>query len=176
MNKKGFTLIELLLYIGLTAIVLTAGLSLAWTVLFSQAKTTALNETNYNYQFLDNFLRKTIQEAKDINLGLSILDANPGRLVLTNSDNTTTIIETENEVINLNDQNFTLTHLKVTLPNTAKIDLLTNIMDLTNFLIQYSTTNRQITTQIKIDYYNPSDNKSYDASKTWTNTTTLRAE
>ena len=56
MNKKGFTLIELVLYIGITAIILTASLSLAWSVIFNQTKTTALIETNYNYQFLDNFL------------------------------------------------------------------------------------------------------------------------
>ena len=176
MSHKGFNLIELILYIGITAIILTASLSLAWGVIFDQIKTTAKSEIEYNYQFLDNFLRNQIQTAKSVNLTLSVLDVNPSRLVLNNPDDSITIIETEDKTINQNGQNFVLTGLKVTLPNTAPLSLITNKTDLNTFTINYSIINRQIISNISLEYLNPSQDTHYGASKTWTNTTTIRAE
>lgn len=176
MNHKGFTLIELLLYIGLTAIILTASLALTWSILFDQVKTTAITETNYNYQSLDSFLHNQIQSAKSINLTQSVLNVNPSRLVLNNPDDSITIFETEEKTITQNGQNYILTGLKVTLPSTEPLSIITNKTDLTNFIINYSATNRQIISDITLEYLNPSQDPHYGASKTWTNTTTLRAE
>ncbi|KKQ80270.1 MAG: hypothetical protein UT02_C0012G0021 [Parcubacteria group bacterium GW2011_GWC2_38_7] len=176
MNKKGFTLIELVLYIGITAIILTASLSLAWSVIFNQTKTTALIETNYNYQFLDNFLREQIQSAQSINLTQSVLGTNPSRLVLNNPDSSITIFETEDKTITQNGQDFVLTNIKVTLPNTAPLSLITNKIDFKNFVINYSEINRQIISDISLEYLNSSQDIHYGASKDWTNSTSLRAE
>jgi hypothetical protein len=174
--RQGFTLIELLLYIGLTAIILTASLSLAWTVLSSQMKLTAVNEINYNYRFLSNFLHQEIQNAKAINITQSVLDANPGRLVITNQDDSTTSIETENKSLNLNGQTFTLTNLIVTLPNSQPTNLITSKINITDFIVHYSPTTKQITTDIRLDYYNPSQDKRYEANKSWTQVTTIKSE
>jgi len=176
MRHTGFTLIELILYISLAAIILTAGLSLAWNIIFDQAKTTALAEVNYNYQFLDSFTQDQIQSAKAINLAQSILNTNPGRIVLTNPDNSTTVIETENKTVTQGGQSYVLTNLKVTLPGNLVYSLITNKINLTNFVVKYSSTNRQITSDISIQYLNPSQSVHYAASKTWTNTTTIRGE
>jgi len=176
MSHKGFNLIELVLYIGITAIILTASLSLAWGVIFDQVKTTAKSEIEYNYQFLDNFLRNQIQTAKSVNMTLSVLNANPSRLVLNNPDDSITIIEVENKTINQNGQNFILSGLKVTLPSTAPLSLITTKTDATNFIIHYSALNKQLITDLSLEYLNPSQDPRYEASKTWTNTTTLRAE
>lgn len=85
-QQNGFTLVETIIYLAIMAIVMTSFLYFGSAIFDYRHKVYAVQEVQANERMAINFLSQKIREAKDVNIGQSIFNTDPGVLSLTMDD------------------------------------------------------------------------------------------
>lgn len=85
-RTKGFSLIEMLIYISILVLMLAVIMNIVISVVRSGRIIGALRSIEDSAITSAERLTRELRQAESINTGLSILDSNPGRLVLEGKD------------------------------------------------------------------------------------------
>lgn len=87
--QNGFTLIELILYIGISAMFMTAATLFAWDVIYGRVKSYAQQEVNQNMRLASKRIIYEIRNAS----GINTVSANSISLAMSDSSRNPTVID-----------------------------------------------------------------------------------
>jgi len=177
-QSAGLSLIEYVIYIGIVALVLVASITFAWVIINDQTKQTAIYEVNEDGNLVLDKVSNYLQRADNID-STTIYSTNPGTLVLNFDTNPQITFDTYQKIVTLGDETVTTTKLRMQEGVAAAVDITSDKVDVTNFVIE-DITNTPLggTTTVQIyltlSSVNPSSSKAYDSENSWTITSTPR--
>ena len=87
--KEGFTLVEMLVYIGIFVMVSALIINFVFSIAGSWGHGRALRDVTQGGRLIMERLSHELRLASSVNIGASILDTSPGRLVLNTFDTAT---------------------------------------------------------------------------------------
>lgn len=174
MKKFGFTIIELIIYIGLTAIILVVSLNIAWQVVNNQTKQSALSEVQYVGTFALNTI--AYQGSRASSLGGSVYLNNPGKIVLTYPSNPQVTIDTYDKQITVNATNITIKKLRIQIGVNPAVDLTSDRVHVTNFVITSRSSPASAAAQIDLtlETANTGNNRTFFVTNSWRTTFTCQ--
>ncbi len=176
-NKKGFTLIELLIYIGISLIVITSLLSTAWIVIQDQIKQERFEEVYSTGTFILDKISYLEKRANTL-AGSTVYDTNPGKITLTFTSNPSITIDTYQKDITIAGSTITITKLRWTEGSNPSIDLTSDRVNVSQFILKDLSSGSAKTTKIDmtLESVNPTGSTVYGAQYTWSSTITKRSK
>jgi type II secretory pathway pseudopilin PulG len=176
MKKHGFTLLEYLIYIGIVAMVLVAMLDFAWVLMNDQAKqeiTADLNDLGVHS--LDQMTYYG-HRASSIS-PTTVYNTNPGTLIFSFSSGPDVIFDTYQDNIMVGDIPVTITKLRMEEAGGSQVDLTSDRVDVTDFVITDLSGVNSTTINIDLTFesVNPEESKVYESENSWSTTITRRA-
>lgn len=174
-KQQGITLIEYTIYIGIVAFVLLSVISFAWVIINDQTKQQALVEVNDMGGFVSSEIGYAVRRAESID-AQTVYDVNPGRLVINYQAEPQIIFDTYQKEITLGDQTLFITKLRMQEGANPAVDITSDLVDVTEFIITDLSKTNIITLQmiLEIERVNPSNDKIYEAARSWTPSFSVR--
>ncbi|MFH1142361.1 MAG: hypothetical protein ABIH67_02790 [Candidatus Uhrbacteria bacterium] len=175
-KQRGFTLLEYVIYIGIVTMVLISMIDFAWLLLNDQAKQEITADINdLGTHSLDQITYYT-HRASSIS-SATVLNINPGKLVLSFSTGPDVIFETYPETIMIGNTPVMITKLRMEEVGVNQVDLTSERVNVTNFVITDLSGTEATTINIDITFesVNPEENKVYESENSWSTTITTRA-
>ena len=175
-KHQGFTLLEYVIYIGIVAMVLVAMVDFAWVLLNDQAKQEIAADINdLGVHALDQITYHA-QRANSIDPS-TVYNTNPGELILNYDSGPDYIFDTYQENIMVGDSQVTITKLRMEQVGGDQVDLTSERVDVTNFVITDLSGVNSTTINIDLTFesVNPEESKVYESENSWSTTITTRA-
>lgn len=135
---RGFTLPELIIYIAIAAMVLVAILQFSWGILGAGVKVEVSNELTQNGRLALERITQIIRAADSINVGASTFGNHPSVLVI-DSPGANPDITLDTYLTTVTHGGEILTIRKIRARNGSAVDLTSNQMNVTNFVVRNLT-------------------------------------
>lgn len=157
MKTKAFTLVELIIYVAILATVFVSTIGILWNVIGGSVRVSASTELSYSARLvLDNIIRVG-RSANDVLVASSTFGVHPGVLVFGNSGGDITF-DTATKNITVAGQNITIRKLRMKTGIGLPIDLTSDKVDVTNFVVKNRTRGtepKNVKVEVTLAYVNP---------------------
>lgn len=178
MRTKAFTLIELILYIAILAIVMVSTIGFLWNVIGSSVRVKASTELTYNARLVLDNITRLGRGANDVVTTSSVFAIHPGVLVLGYSTGDATF-DTATKNITVGGQSVTIRKLRMKIGAAAAIDLTSDSVDVTNFIVKNRTRGtepKNIKVEVTLAHVNPGGDQARNQSLTFETAVSIRKQ
>jgi type II secretory pathway pseudopilin PulG len=166
-SQSGFTMIEMILYIAMASAVLLTGVQLSWNLMLADASARAKQEVYYGARLMMSEVSEVFREAEDVLVGSSTFGTHPGVLALDYpGSGTDVIIDTYTKNVNGPSGPATIRTVRITQPPSASVDLTSERVDVTNFVVRNytrGTERKNIKFEISMERLNPGGDLNFAA-------------
>lgn len=139
-QRAGFTLMEVLLYVALSSIVIGGGTAIALRVLEDRAKHESVLEVQQLGELVVSRMQQNIRAADDVITASSTFGTHPGVLTLDfPGAGTDVIFDTYTTSVSFGGRMTTIRKLQMTDGGAAAVDLTSDLVDVTNFVLNDRT-------------------------------------
>jgi len=175
-NNKGLTIIELLVYVGISALIVTASLTIIWTTIGDQNKSESSTLVNETGDLVLDRVGEFSKEADSIDSD-TVFDTNKGKLILNYLNKPDITVEAYDTSVQLGGSSVSTTKLKVQSGGSLSKDIVPDEIKVKKFLLKdlSNSSSYSFKLVLTLERLNPLT-KSYQAEQSWTTGFTLRAK
>jgi len=149
-QSRGVTFIEFIIYIAVTAIALVSIVRFGWATLGASVKVEVSLELTQNGRLVIERMTEQVRHANDLNQGSSTFSVHPGILSLGNTAGAVTV-DTYTKSVDVGGQMITIRKLRMKEGTASALDLTSDRIDVTNFVIRDRTRTGELeTAQIEL--------------------------
>jgi len=176
-RKKGFTLVELIIYVGVAAGVMVIIVTISLNVIVSNRSLQVRQEVYAGSRaFMEQF-QQYIRASDNVG-GSTVFDSNPGKLVLDYPNLAQDVVfDTYTKTVDVGGKSADITKLRFTYGNEDSVDLTTDRVDLTNFVITDLTRASEadnLLLEFTLEAVNPTGDVNYDADLSFRTAISIR--
>lgn len=171
----GFTLLEIIIYLGIVVLVTVPATTIAWVFVHDAVAQERVAEVDAVGAFALATMQRHLRSAQAMDAA-TVYDTHPGVLMVTRSDSTHVIIDTEQRSVPFGGQTVAIRKLRVREGSGPILDLTSDAVDVTSFIVRNRTTAgvTSIEMVLGLTAVNPGNDSRYGAHRTWMTAMTLR--
>ncbi len=177
-STRAFTLIELILYIAIMAIVLVSTIGFLWNIIGSSVRVSTSTELVYSARLVLDNMTRSGRGADDVIVASSTFGAHPGVLVFGYSTGNVTF-DTAAKNITVGGQSVTIRKLRMKTGAAAPIDLTSDKVDVTNFVVKNRTRGtepKNVKVEVTLAYVNPGGDQARNRSLSFETAVSIRKQ
>lgn len=152
---------ELIIYVAISMSIMVGMVTFVWNIIGTEVKVDISTDLTQNARISLEKITQTVQAAEILNLPSCTFDVHPGQLELAYADiEDYVLFDTYEKTVDIADQQTTIRKLRMTVGFEDPVDLTTDDVDVTNFVItnlSRENDSQNVKIELTLEYINISD-------------------